>query len=67
MGGNLLLTSIVLVVASAVLSGAVVLGLAARDGTPISFWTFTRYGAIVAGLTIAPAAPYVWLPYFVYV
>jgi Na+/H+ antiporter NhaD/arsenite permease-like protein len=55
------------VVASAVLSGVVVLGLAARDGTPISFWTFTRYGAIVAGLTIALAAPYVWLRYFVYV
>jgi len=119
-GGNLLLTSLVLLVASAVLSGVVdnipfvatmapivadlivdeggsaqaqslwwslalgadlggnatavgasanvvVLGLAARNGTPISFWTFTRYGAIVAALTIALAAPYVWLRYFVYV
>ncbi|RZS36881.1 Na+/H+ antiporter NhaD/arsenite permease-like protein [Herbihabitans rhizosphaerae] len=46
-------------------ANVVVLGLAARNGTPISFWTFTRYGAVVAGLSIALAAPYLWLRYFV--
>ncbi|MCP2244033.1 Na+/H+ antiporter NhaD [Lentzea aerocolonigenes] len=45
-------------------ANVVVLGLAARNGTPISFWKFTRYGAIVAGLSILLAAPYLWLRYF---
>ncbi|MEO6085502.1 MAG: ArsB/NhaD family transporter [Umezawaea sp.] len=46
-------------------ANVVVLGLAARNGTPISFWQFTRYGIIVASLSIALAAPYLWLRYFV--
>jgi Na+/H+ antiporter NhaD/arsenite permease-like protein len=46
-------------------ANVVVLGLAARNGTPISFWQFTRYGIIVAGLSILLAAPYLWLRYFV--
>ncbi|WNV85156.1 ArsB/NhaD family transporter [Umezawaea sp. Da 62-37] len=46
-------------------ANVVVLGLAARNGTPISFWQFTRYGIIVATLSIALAAPYLWLRYFV--
>ena len=46
-------------------ANVVVLGLAARNNTPISFWTFTRYGAITAAVTIALAAPYLWLRYFV--
>ncbi|WP_285748930.1 ArsB/NhaD family transporter [Lentzea sp. NBRC 105346] len=45
-------------------ANVVVLGLAARNGTPISFWKFTRYGSIVAGLSILLAAPYLWLRYF---
>jgi anion transporter len=45
-------------------ANVVVLGLAARNGTPISFWKFTRYGAIIAGLSILLAAPYLWLRYF---
>jgi Na+/H+ antiporter NhaD/arsenite permease-like protein len=45
----------------------VVFGLAARNGTPISFWKFTRYGSIVAGLSILLAAPYLWLRYFLLV
>ncbi|WP_285748946.1 hypothetical protein [Lentzea sp. NBRC 105346] len=39
-------------------ANVVVLGLAARNGTPISFWKFTRYGAIVAGPSVLLAAPY---------
>ncbi|MFI9817696.1 ArsB/NhaD family transporter [Saccharothrix variisporea] len=46
-------------------ANVVALGLAARNGTPISFWTFTRYGLVVAGLSVLLAAPYLWLRYFV--
>lgn len=42
----------------------VVLGIAARAGTPISFWQFTRYGIVTTLLTTAVAWVYVWLRYF---
>jgi len=29
-------------------ANVVVLGIAARNGHPISFWTFTKYGLVVA-------------------
>ncbi|MFP5283202.1 MAG: sodium:proton antiporter, partial [Actinomycetes bacterium] len=45
-------------------ANVVVLGIAMRSGTPISFWQFTRKGAIVTVVTIALAAPYLWLRYF---
>jgi Na+/H+ antiporter NhaD/arsenite permease-like protein len=41
------------------------LGIAARAGAPISFWEFTRKGAVVTAITIVVAAPYLWLRYFV--
>lgn len=46
-------------------ANVVVLGIALRNGTPISFWEFTRKGALVTAITIAIAAPYLWLRYFV--
>jgi Na+/H+ antiporter NhaD/arsenite permease-like protein len=46
-------------------ANVVVLGIALRNGTPISFWAFTRKGALVTAVTIALAAPYLWLRYFV--
>jgi Na+/H+ antiporter NhaD/arsenite permease-like protein len=46
-------------------ANVVVLGIARRADHPISFWEFTRKGAIVTALTIALAAPYLWLRYFV--
>jgi Na+/H+ antiporter NhaD/arsenite permease-like protein len=46
-------------------ANVVVLGIAERSGHRISFWRFTRYGAIVAALTITLSVPYVWLRYFV--
>jgi len=46
-------------------ANVVVLGIAARSGSPISFWQFTSKGAIVTATTIALAAPYLWLRYFV--
>ncbi|WP_433680351.1 SLC13 family permease [Nocardia sp. CA-119907] len=47
-------------------ANVVMLGIAARAGAPISFWEFTRKGAVVTALTIAVAAPYLWLRYFVF-
>jgi Na+/H+ antiporter NhaD/arsenite permease-like protein len=47
-------------------ANVVVLGIAARHGTPITFWRFTRYGLVVAGVSIALAVPYLWLRYFVF-
>lgn len=45
-------------------ANVVVLGIAARSGAAISFWEFTRKGALVTAVTIALAAPYLWLRYF---
>ncbi len=47
-------------------ANVVVLGLAARNGTPISFWEFTRYGMVVAAVTGLLAVPYLWLRYFAF-
>ena len=47
-------------------ANVVMLGIAAREGHPISFWVFTRKGALVTVLSIAVAAPYLWLRYFVF-
>jgi len=46
-------------------ANVVVVGIALRAGHPISFWEFTRKGLIVTAITIAVAAPYLWLRYFV--
>jgi Na+/H+ antiporter NhaD/arsenite permease-like protein len=43
----------------------VVLGIAAREGEPISFGQFTKYGVITTVVTTAVAWLYVWLRYFV--
>lgn len=47
-------------------ANVVMLGIAGREGYPISFWEFTRKGAVVTVLTIGVAAPYLWLRYFVF-
>ncbi|MFF5211061.1 ArsB/NhaD family transporter [Streptosporangium sp. NPDC000396] len=44
-------------------ANVVVIGIAARNGTPISFWTFTKYGLIVAVVTVVLVTPYLWLRY----
>jgi Na+/H+ antiporter NhaD/arsenite permease-like protein len=46
-------------------ANVVVLGIAARAGSPISFWEFTKKGSIATVITILIAAPYLWLRYFV--
>ncbi|MGH3434220.1 MAG: SLC13 family permease [Thermocrispum sp.] len=45
-------------------ANVVVIGIAKRAGHPISFWEFTKKGAVVTVITIAIAAPYLWLRYF---
>ena len=47
-------------------ANVVMLGIAARQGYPISFWEFSRKGAVVTALSMAIAVPYVWLRYFVF-
>ncbi len=46
-------------------ANVVVIGIAARNAHPISFWQFTKYGTVVALVTVAIAWVYVWLRYFV--
>ena len=45
-------------------ANVVVLGIAARNGHPISFWMFTKYGLIVTAVTVSLSLPYLWLRYF---
>jgi Na+/H+ antiporter NhaD/arsenite permease-like protein len=42
----------------------VVLGIAAKAGERISFWGFTRYGAVGTVMTRLVAWAYVYLRYF---
>ncbi|GAB1824283.1 ArsB/NhaD family transporter [Herbidospora sp. RD11066] len=44
-------------------ANVVVVGIAARNGQPISFWTFTKYGLVVTVVTVALVTPYLWLRY----
>jgi Na+/H+ antiporter NhaD/arsenite permease-like protein len=47
-------------------ANVVVLGLAARYGSPISFWEFTKYGLVVVAVSAVLAVPYLWLRYFAF-
>lgn len=51
---------------TAVAAGAnvVVLGIAAKAGSPISFWGFTKYGIVVTVASLLVAWLYVYLRYF---
>ena len=44
-------------------ANVVVIGIAKRNGYPISFWEFTKYGSVVAVVTVAACVPYLWLRY----
>jgi Na+/H+ antiporter NhaD/arsenite permease-like protein len=46
-------------------ANVVVAGIAARNGYPIGFWQFTRYGLVVTFATLAVSNVYVVLRYFV--
>jgi Na+/H+ antiporter NhaD/arsenite permease-like protein len=43
----------------------VVVGIAQRVENPISFWEFTRKGALVVAMSLALSLGYLWLRYFV--
>jgi Na+/H+ antiporter NhaD/arsenite permease-like protein len=45
-------------------ANVVVLGIAGRNGHRISFWEFTKYGLVVAGVTVTLCLPYLWLRYY---
>jgi Na+/H+ antiporter NhaD/arsenite permease-like protein len=45
-------------------ANVVVIGIAARNGHPISFWEFTKYGLVVAAITVTLCWPYLWLRYY---
>ncbi|GAA1799239.1 ArsB/NhaD family transporter [Nocardioides hankookensis] len=45
-------------------ANVVALGIAAREGHPIGFWQFTKYGLVVTAVTVALCVPYLWLRYF---
>jgi len=45
-------------------ANVVVADIAARNGTAIGFWEFTRRGLLVAGATLAVSTLYLWLRYF---
>ena len=47
-------------------ANVVVIGIAARAGHPITFWRFTKYGSIVAVVTIAISWVYLWLRYYAF-
>ncbi|MFN8137149.1 MAG: ArsB/NhaD family transporter [Propionicimonas sp.] len=44
-------------------ANVVVAGISKRNGHPISFWEFTRYGSVVALVTLVIATPYLLLRY----
>jgi Na+/H+ antiporter NhaD/arsenite permease-like protein len=45
-------------------ANVVVIGIAARAGHPITFWRFTKYGSVVALVTIAVSWLYLYLRYY---
>lgn len=47
-------------------ANVVIIGIAARNGHPISFWKFTKYGLMVATVTIAISWPYMYLRYYAF-
>jgi Na+/H+ antiporter NhaD/arsenite permease-like protein len=47
-------------------ANVVMLGIARRSDNPISFWEFTRKGALITVVSIALSALYLWLRYFVF-
>lgn len=57
MGGNL--------TAVGASANIVVVGMAQRAGNPISFWEFTRKGAVVFAMSMAVSVGYLWVRYFV--
>jgi Na+/H+ antiporter NhaD/arsenite permease-like protein len=47
-------------------ANVVILGIARRADSPISFWEFTRKGLVVTLVSVGLSAIYLWLRYFVW-
>jgi Na+/H+ antiporter NhaD/arsenite permease-like protein len=47
-------------------ANVVILGIARRADSPVSFWEFTRKGLVVTLMSVALAALYLWVRYFVF-
>jgi Na+/H+ antiporter NhaD/arsenite permease-like protein len=45
-------------------ANVVVVGIAQRAGQPVSFWDFTKRGAVVTAISFAISVGYLWLRYF---
>ncbi|UQX13203.1 ArsB/NhaD family transporter [Candidatus Mycobacterium methanotrophicum] len=45
-------------------ANVVVVGIAQRAGSPVSFWDFTRRGAVVTAVSFVLSLGYLWLRYF---
>jgi len=46
-------------------ANVVILGIARRADSPISFWEFTRKGAVITAISVGLSAVYLWVRYFV--
>jgi Na+/H+ antiporter NhaD/arsenite permease-like protein len=46
-------------------TNVVILGIARRADSPISFWEFTRKGAVITAISVGLSAVYLWVRYFV--
>jgi len=46
-------------------ANVVVVGIAQRAGSPVSFWAFTKRGAVVTAVSFVISISYLWLRYFV--
>ena len=46
-------------------ANVVVVGIAQRAGSPVSFWAFTKRGVVVTAVSFVIAISYLWLRYFV--
>jgi Na+/H+ antiporter NhaD/arsenite permease-like protein len=46
-------------------ANVVILGIARRADSPISFWEFTRKGMVITAISAALSAVYLWVRYFV--
>jgi Na+/H+ antiporter NhaD/arsenite permease-like protein len=47
-------------------ANVVMIGIARRTDNPISFWEFTRKGALVTVVSVVLSALYLWLRYFIF-
>jgi len=44
----------------------VAVGIAQRAGHPVSFWDFTKRGAVVTAVSFALSVGYLWVRYFAF-